>query len=62
MIALIITLVVVSAVWLACEVYRAPVACESPEGLVVLEPGRQLHVPLPPSFRRIDPLWLWGVA
>jgi hypothetical protein len=62
MITLIITLVVVSAAWLAFEVYRAPIACEGPDGLCVLEPGRQLGLSLSFLWDRVSPLAMWGVV
>jgi hypothetical protein len=62
MISLIITFVVMHAVWLAYEVYCAPVACEGPNGLCLIEPGRRLSDLLPPGFGRVDPPAFWGLG
>ena len=62
MIALIVMCTVPPLLWFAFEMYRAPLAVETPRGLHVIEPGRRLDELIPARLGRHSPVRFWGVA
>jgi hypothetical protein len=61
MIGAIFAFVVLPAVWLAFEAYRAPIASEGPHGLSVIEPGRRWKDLRPLKSGGLSPLVFWGL-
>lgn len=64
MIAIILAFYLLTALWIAIEVYRAPLVVEAPQGLILVEPARELTALLPRGLRRTcAPLFwnFWGL-